>query len=85
MIELTGSAVCSCTSVDISSGWVLLAEVLIAEVLLVAELEMVLTESELLVKKGTILHESVILGEEKKVVSFSGVLPVTWCSWGLFS
>ena len=64
---------------------VLLAEVLLAEVLLVVELEMVLAESELLVKKGTILRESVTLGEEKKVAPFSGVLPVTWCSWDPFS
>ena len=63
----------------------LLAAILLAEVLLVVELEMVLAESELLVKKGTILRESVILGEEKKVVPFSGILPVTWCSWGPFS
>ena len=59
---------------------VLLAEVLLVGVLLAAELEMVLVEFELLVKKGTIVCESVTLGEEKKVVPFSGVLPVTWCS-----
>jgi len=44
---------------------------------------MVLAESEPLVKKGTILRGSVILGEEKKVALFSGILPMTWCSWGL--
>jgi len=53
--------------------------------LLAVEVEMVLAESGLLEKKGTTLHESVTLGEEKKVALFSGVLPVTWCSWGLFS
>ena len=53
--------------------------------LLAVEVEMVLAESGLLVKKGTILHESATLGEEKKVALFSGVLPVNWCSWGLFS
>jgi len=57
----------------------------LSEVLFAVEVEMVLVESGLLVKKGTILHGSVILGEEKKVALFSGVLPATWCSWGLFS
>jgi hypothetical protein len=58
---------------------------LLAEVLLAVEVKMVLAESGFLVKKGTILHESATLGEEKKVALFSDVLPVTWCSWGLFS
>ena len=41
--------------------------------------------SELLVKKGMILHESVTLEEEEEVLLSSGVLLVTWCFWGLFS
>jgi len=57
----------------------------LSEVLLAVEVEMVLAESRLLVKKGMILHESATLGEEKKVALFSSVLPVTWCSWALFS
>ena len=64
---------------------VLLAEVFLAGVLLVAEGEMVLAGFGPRVKKGMILHESVTLGEEKKVALFSDVFPVTWCSWGLFS
>jgi hypothetical protein len=64
---------------------VLLAEVLLAGVLLVAEVETVLAESGLLIKKGTILHELAIPGEEKKVALFSDVLPGTWCSWDPFS
>ena len=58
---------------------------LLAEVLLVAEVETVLAVSELLVKKGTIPHESVTLEEEEEALLSSGVLLVTWCSWGLFS
>jgi len=64
---------------------VLLVEVLLAEVLLVAEVESVLDEYGLLIKKGTILRESATLGEEKKVALFSDVLPETWCSWDPFS
>jgi len=56
-----------------------------AEVLPVLEVKMVLAVCGLLVKKGTIPRESVTLEEEKKVVLSSGVLLVTWCSWGLFS
>ena len=55
---------------------------LLAEVLLADEVETVLAKSELLVKKGTIPRESAILGEEKKVVLSSGILAVSWCSWG---
>ena len=44
-----------------------------------------LAGSGLPVKKGTILHELVTLGEEKKVALFSDVLLETWCSRGLFS
>jgi len=62
----------------------LLAEVLPAGVLLAVEVETVLAECGLLIKKGTILRESAIL-EEKKVVLFSNVLPRTWCSWDPFS
>ena len=58
---------------------------LVAEVLLVVEVEIVLAESGLLVKKGMILHELVTLGEEEKVLLSSDALLVTWCSWGLFS
>jgi hypothetical protein len=52
---------------------------LLAEVLLVAEVEMVLVVSESLVKKGTIPHESVTLEEEEEEESLlsSGVLLVT--------
>ena len=49
------------------------------------EEELVLAESGLLVKKGTIPHESVTLDEEEKAVLSSDVLLVTWCSWGPFS
>jgi len=58
---------------------------LLAEVLLVAEVETVLVVSELLVKKGTIPHESVTLEEEEEALLSYGVLLVTWCFWGLFS
>ena len=57
----------------------------LSEVLLAVEVDMVLAESGFLVEKGTILHELATLGEEKKVALFSSVLPVTSCSWGLFS
>jgi len=57
---------------------------LLAEVLLAAEVETVLAVSGLLVKKGTIPHESVTLEEEEAMLS-SGVLLVAWCFWGLFS
>jgi hypothetical protein len=50
---------------------------LLAEVLLVAEVETVLVVSKLLVKKGTIPHESVILEEEGKVLLSSDILLVT--------
>ena len=50
---------------------------LLTEVLLVAEVETVLAVSELLVKKGTIPHESVILEEEWKALLSSDVLLVT--------
>jgi len=55
---------------------------LLAEVLLAAEVETVFAVSELLVKKGTIPHESVTL--EEALLS-SSILLVTWCFWGLFS
>jgi len=53
---------------------------LVAELLLVVEVETVLAESGLLVKKGTIPHESVTLGEEEKALLSSDVLLETWCS-----
>ena len=62
--------------------WLVLLE---AEVLPIVEVKMVLAVSGLLVKKGTIPLESRTLEEERKVVLSSGVLLVTWCSWGLFS
>ena len=67
----------------------LLAEVLLAgtlplEALLVAEEEKVSAVSGLLEKKGMILLESEILGEEKTLL-FSGALLVIWCSWSLSS
>jgi len=49
---------------------------LLAEVLLVAEVETVLAVSELLVKKGTIPHESLTLEEEEVLLS-SDVLLAT--------
>jgi len=58
---------------------------LLAEVLLAAEVEMVLVVSELLVKKGAIPHESVTLEEEEEALLPSCILLVTWCFWGLFS
>ena len=45
----------------------------------------VLVVSGFLVKKVMILHGSVTLAEEEEMVLSSGVLAVTWCSWGLFS
>jgi len=56
----------------------------LAEVLLAAEVEMVLVVSELLVKREMIPHESETLEEEEEAMLSSGVLLVTWCSWGLF-
>jgi len=53
---------------------------LVAEVLLVAEVETVLALSGPLVRKGTIPHESATLGEEKEVVLSFDALLVTWCS-----
>ena len=50
---------------------------LLAEVLLVAEVETVLVVSELLVKKGTIPHESVTLEEEEEAMLSSDALLVT--------
>jgi len=55
---------------------VLLAEVLLAGVLLVAEEETVLVVSELLEKRGTILHGSATL-EEGEVLLFSNASLVT--------
>jgi len=56
----------------------LLADVLLlAGVLLVAEVETVLVVSELLAKKGTIPHESVTLEEGEEVLLFSDALLVT--------
>ena len=46
----------------------------LSEVLLAVEVEMVLAESGLLVKKGTIPHESVTLEEEEEASLFSGAL-----------
>ena len=50
---------------------------LLAEVLLVAEVEMVLVVSQLLVKKRTIPDESVTLEEEEEALLFSHALLVT--------
>ena len=57
---------------------VLLAGILVVE-------EKVLLVSGLPVKKGMILHGSVILDEEEKMVLSSGASVATWCFWGLFS
>jgi len=62
----------------------LLAKVLLAGVLLVAEEEMVLVVCELPEKKGMILLESETLGEEEALL-FSGASLVIWYSWNLFS
>jgi len=50
----------------------------------VAEVEVVFVVAELLVKKGTILHELVTLEEEEAMLS-SDAWPVIWYSWDLFS
>jgi len=50
---------------------------LLAEVLLAAEVGMVLDVSELLAKKGTIPHESVTLEEEEEALLSSDTLLVT--------
>ena len=63
---------------------VLLAEVLLAGFLLVAEEETVLVVSELLEKRGTILQGSVTL-EEREALLFSDASLMTWYSWDLFS
>jgi len=63
---------------------VLLARVLLFGVLLVAEEEMVLAVSGLLEKKGMILLGSETLGEEEALL-FSGASLVIWYSWNLFS
>jgi len=55
---------------------VILAEVLPAEVLLMAELEMVLAVSELMEKRGTILQGSVTL-EKEEALLFSNASLVT--------
>jgi len=57
----------------------------LAEALLVAEMETVLVVSELLVKKGTIPHESVTLKEGEEVTLSSDAWLVTWYSWDSFS
>jgi len=62
----------------------LLAEVLLARVLLVAGEEMVLAVFGLLEKKGMILLGSETL-EEEEALLFSGASLVIWCSWNLFS
>jgi len=61
----------------------LLAEVLLAGVLLVVEEETVLVVSELLEKRGMILQGSVTL-EEGEALLFSGASLVTWYSWDPF-
>jgi len=53
-------------------------------VLLVTEEEMESAVSGFLEKRGMILLESEILGEEKALL-FSGALLVIWYSWNLFS
>jgi len=62
----------------------LLAEVLLAGVLLVAGEEMVLAVSRLLERTGMILLGSETLGEEEALL-FSGALLAIWYSWNLFS
>jgi len=60
----------------------LLAEVLLAGMLLVAEEETVLVVFELLEKRGMIPPGSVTL-EEGEALLFSGSLLVIWYSWNL--
>jgi len=62
----------------------LLVGVLLLRVLPVAEKEVVPVVSGFLEKREKILLGSVILGEEKVLLS-SGTLPLTWCSWSLSS
>jgi len=50
---------------------------LVDEVLLVVEVEAVVAVSELLMKKGTIQHESMIPNEEEETVLSSDVLVAT--------
>jgi len=58
---------------------------LLAEVPLVARVEVMLVVSELLAKE-MIPHESVTLEEEEeRALLFSSVSLVTWCFWGLSS
>jgi hypothetical protein len=47
--------------------------------------ENVLLVSGLLMKKGMMLHGSVMLDEEEKMVLSSSALVATWCFWGHFS
>jgi len=63
---------------------VLLAGVLLFGFLLVVEEETVLVVSGLLEEKGMILLGSEILGEEKALL-FSGASLEIWYSWSLFS
>jgi len=63
---------------------VLLARVLLFGVLLVAEEEMVLVVSKLLEKRGMIPPGSVT-SEEGEALLFSGASLVIWYSWNLFS
>jgi len=51
----------------------------------VAEVEMVLVVSKILVKKGMIPHESVTLEEGEEVMLSSDAWLVTWYSWDPFS
>ena len=75
MIKPTGSVVCSPTSTGVSSGCVLLIEVLLVEflplvVLLAVEGEMVLAESLFLEKKERIPPELEIPKEEGELLLF---------------
>ena len=58
--------------------------VLLAAGILV-EKEKELLVSGLLVKKGMMLHGSVMLDEEEEMVVSSSALVATWCFLGLFS
>jgi len=58
---------------------------LVAEVLLVVEVKTVLVVSGLLVKRGTIPHESATLDVEEKMVLSFDALVVIWYSWELSS
>jgi hypothetical protein len=73
-----------CLPTEVFLAGVLLVGVLPLGLLLVAEKEVVPIVSRFLEKRENIPLGSVILGEEKVLLS-SGALLVIWCSWSLSS